>query len=283
MEPVSIDGLPHLLEERRATDEQIADYRRDGHILLRGVASAEEAAAYRPFIADAVEQFRKGVKSLEQRDTYGKAFIQLGNLWKLSEEVRYFVMARRFAKLAAELMEVKGVRFFFDQALFKEPGGGFTPWHQDQTYWALDTHHTITMWMPLVDIVPEMGIMTFGSGTQNMDDISRLIISDESERHFRRFIDEQRIPLAAYGAMSAGDATFHAGWTLHSASANTTSRLREVMTVVYFADGARLVPPDSPVRQAIQEAYFPGLKPGDPAVSATTPLLYSSESGGMAL
>ena len=30
--------------------------------------------------------------------------------------------------------------------------GGFTPWHQDQFYWPLDTDRTITMWMPLVDV-----------------------------------------------------------------------------------------------------------------------------------
>ena len=58
---------------------------------------------------------------------------------------------------AAHLLGVDGVRLSHDQALFKEPGGGRTPWHQDQCYWPLDTDKTITMWMPLVDVPGEVG------------------------------------------------------------------------------------------------------------------------------
>src|SRR5947209_7477366 len=84
-----------------------------------------------------------------QRDTYGKAFLQIMNLWERDEAVRRFALARRFGKIAADLMGVDGVRIFHDQALYKEPGGGFTPWHQDHIYWPLDTNNTITLWMPL--------------------------------------------------------------------------------------------------------------------------------------
>jgi ectoine hydroxylase-related dioxygenase (phytanoyl-CoA dioxygenase family) len=45
------------------------------------------------------------------------------------------------------------------------PGSGITPWHQDQLYWPLDTGSTVTMWMPLVEVVPEMGCMRLASGS----------------------------------------------------------------------------------------------------------------------
>ena len=63
----------------------------------------------------------------------------------------------RFAGVAAALLGVDGVRLYHDQALFKEPGGGPTPWHQDQVYWPLATDRTITMWMPLVDLPDASG------------------------------------------------------------------------------------------------------------------------------
>lgn len=107
---------------------------------------------YETIISDLVRELNDQDKPLEERDTYGKAFIQIGNVWEKDESVRQFVLARRFAKIAADLMGVEGVRIYHDQALFKEPGGGHTPWHQDQIYWPLDTEHTITMWMPLVPI-----------------------------------------------------------------------------------------------------------------------------------
>src|SRR5207249_11996994 len=56
---------------------------------------------------------------------------------------------------------------YHDQALFKEAGGGRTPWHQDMYYWPLDTDRTITMWMPLVDVPAEVGSMLFASGSQD--------------------------------------------------------------------------------------------------------------------
>ena len=104
---------------------------------------------------------------MEERDTYGKAFLQIMNFWKVDENVRKFTLAKRFAKVAADLLGVENVRIYHDQALYKEPGGGFTPWHQDQYYWPLSTTNTITMWMPLIDITVDMGMLTFASNSHN--------------------------------------------------------------------------------------------------------------------
>jgi ectoine hydroxylase-related dioxygenase (phytanoyl-CoA dioxygenase family) len=160
-----LSHLPQLDSDYRLTADQIAQYQRDGHILLRGVASSAEAVAYEPSISAAVERYTTEMRPLAERDTYGKAFLQVMNLWVREEAVRRYVMARRFAKIAADLMGVKGVRIYHDQALYKEPGGGHTPWHQDEFYWPLDTDNTLTMWMPLVDIVAAMGSLIFASGS----------------------------------------------------------------------------------------------------------------------
>ena len=156
--------LPDLVASYDVLPEQVARFQRDGHILLRSVASSEEVVAYRSVILAAREQFGAERTPLESRDTYGKAFLKGMNLWSKDEGVRRFVLARRFAKIAAELLGVEGVRVYHDQALLKEPGGGYTPWHQDQHYWPLDTDNTVTMWMPLVDASPAMGTMRFASG-----------------------------------------------------------------------------------------------------------------------
>jgi ectoine hydroxylase-related dioxygenase (phytanoyl-CoA dioxygenase family) len=255
--------------------EQIAQYRRDGHVLLRGVASREEAAAYEPVISRAVEQFNTEFRPMAERDTYGKAFLQVMNLWVRDEAVRRYVMARRFARIAADLMGVRGVRIYHDQALYKEPGGGHTPWHQDEYYWPLDTDNTLTLWMPLEDITADMGTMTFASRSGENGYLSKIPISDESERYFQRYVDEMGYPLATNGDMAAGDASFHSGWVLHSALGNDTEMMRKVMTVIYFADGARVTEPDNPNRANDLERWLPGMRPGDLAASRLNPLVYS--------
>ncbi len=236
---------PELHEDYPLSEEQVQAYRRDGHILLRGVLSESSAAKWRPVISGAVHALSGETRSLEERDTYGKAFLQVTNLWQKNEAVRPFVLARRFAKIAADLMGVEGVRLYHDQALFKEPGGGHTPWHQDQYYWPLDGVPTVTMWMPLVDVPVEMGALTFASGSHAEGFLGHIPISDESEELFRKHVESRGYPVVS-APMRAGDATFHSGWTLHCAPGNRTGLMREVMTVIYFADGGVISTPATP-------------------------------------
>src|SRR6478735_7743431 len=140
-------------------------FQQTGYALLRNVASQTEIETFRPLIKDAVKRLNPEVRKMEDRDTYGKAFLQTMNLWEFDEQVRKFTLAKKFAGVAAGLLCVKNVRLYHDQALFKEAGGGFTPWHQDQYYWPLDTTNTITMWMPMIDITEEMGMLSFASGS----------------------------------------------------------------------------------------------------------------------
>ena len=87
-----------------------------------GSLRRDEATAYDPIISHAVQQFNTESRALAERDTYGKAFLQVMNLWVNDEAVKRYTMARRFAKIAADLMGVDGVRIYHDQALYKEPG-----------------------------------------------------------------------------------------------------------------------------------------------------------------
>jgi len=272
-----VESLPEIASDYPITAEQQAQYQRDGHIVLRGVMSRAEVAAYRPVLNSAVSQFTTEKRALANRDTYGKAFLQVMNLWRRDEAVRRYTLARRFAQIAADLMGAPGVRIYHDQALYKEPGGGHTPWHQDQYYWPLDTEKTVTMWMPLIDITADMGSLIFASRSGSEGYLGKLPISDQSEEVFRQFITERGYQLANNGDMAAGDASFHSGWVLHSAPGNTSPTItREVMTVIYFADGARVIEPDNKNRVNDLESWLPGLKPGDLAASELNPLVYAA-------
>ncbi|MDH3685885.1 MAG: phytanoyl-CoA dioxygenase family protein, partial [Myxococcales bacterium] len=153
--------------------------------------------------------------------------------------------------------------------------GGFTPWHQDQFYWPLDTDHTITLWMPLVPITPEMGPMTFASGSHRLGHLGDFAIGDESHAKLGRVIEERGLQCTPIGALAAGDATFHSGWTLHSAPPNETSTLREAMTIIYYADGTRVGPLDHANRRFDRDVWLAGCAPGEPAAGPFNPVLFS--------
>ncbi len=80
--------LPDLAAGYDLLADQVAGFQRDGHILLRSVASPEEAAAYRGAILTARERFGAERTPLESRDTYGKAFLKGLNLWRSRAGVR---------------------------------------------------------------------------------------------------------------------------------------------------------------------------------------------------
>jgi ectoine hydroxylase-related dioxygenase (phytanoyl-CoA dioxygenase family) len=270
-----------MFDDVRTTERALVEaFQRDGHVCVRGLAGGDEIAAVRPAVERAAETRTPGVAPLEARDTYGKAFLQAANLWRLDEIVRTFVFGPRFAAVAAQLLGVDGVRLYHDQALIKEAGGGHTPWHQDHRYWPLDTDMTITMWMPLVDVPLEIGTMTFASGSHRLGDLAGPIISDESDVAFDAAVRANALPLATHGALAAGDATFHAGWTLHRAPRNPTRGTRPVMTVIYFADGARVTEPADDFQRFDLAMWLKGSGPGDLAAGARNPLLYHARRGG---
>jgi hypothetical protein len=129
--------------------EMIEDFRRDGFVRVPGLLSSDVLDYMDQVITAEVDRLNTQHLSMEDRDTYGKAFLQIMNIWRNSEAVREIVFSRRLASVAKALLEVSGVRIYHDQALYKEPGGGHTPWHADQYYWPLSSDRTVTAWIPL--------------------------------------------------------------------------------------------------------------------------------------
>jgi ectoine hydroxylase-related dioxygenase (phytanoyl-CoA dioxygenase family) len=270
---MTTDTLPALATAYPVSREHVTAFRRDGFVRLPGVASAAEAAAYRRPIAWAVERLSTESRPVEERDSYGMAFLQVMNLWRHDESVARFVLASRFADVAARLLGVPRVRLYHDQALFKEPGGGYTPWHQDAMYWPLDGSRCLTMWMPLVDITPAHGGLSFARGSHGDGPLSDIGISDASEEHFDRLVAERGLAVDEPVAMRAGDASFHSGWTVHKAFGNTSREMREVMTVIWFADGLPVLQPANGAQENDLASWLPGLAPGDAAASPTNPVV----------
>ncbi len=254
---------------------QVEQYRRDGHILLRGVASPEELEYFRPLIIGIAEEAAKTHDLKVRLEDSSLLFTQVTNVWRKSEAAREFIFAKRFARIAAELMGVRGVRLYHDQALLKDPGGSPTPWHKDHYHWPLATHHTIKMWLALSDISEEMGAMVFASGSHHGGLFPEVPFTLNTQEIFSRVIRDRKIPTASY-ALKAGDATFHSGDVLHSARENTSTRRREVITIIYYEDGTRVMVPNHEHRTIDMREFLPGLQPGDIASTELNPLLYES-------
>ena len=254
--------------------DAIARFRRDGHVTLAEVLSPATLAYYGQRITELVAE-RANREPMEQRGTYGKAFQQIMNLWTVDAVAKELVFSRRLARMAAELMGTAGVRLYHDQALYTEPGGGFTPWHCDQMYWPLDSLNTCTAWIPFQAVPLEMGPLSFAAGSHRADFGRDLFISDESERIIASKVTD--LPMVEQ-PFNLGDVSFHYGWTFHRAPPNRTSILRQVMTIIYMDDAMRLAEPKSKAQRSDWEMWCPGARIGEVVDTPLNPPLYHREN-----
>jgi ectoine hydroxylase-related dioxygenase (phytanoyl-CoA dioxygenase family) len=255
------------------TQEQIDFYQKNRYIKLKNVFDAETLAYYGEKISEKVNELNNQEKPLDARDTYGKAFLQIFNLWREDETIKEFVMSRRLGQIAAELMQAEGARIYHDQALFKEGGGGITPWHADQYYWPLETDKTVTAWIPLQEIPLEMGPLEFSAGSHAIVEGRELAISDDSENMIAqklRVTDFKHV----IEPFDLGEVSFHSGWVFHRAGANKTDQMRKVMTVIYMDKNMNLKEPENENQKKDWEVWCPGAKVGEIINTELNPVVF---------
>ena len=255
------------------TREAIDFYRENGYVKLKSVFDPELLAYYREEITRKVAELNTQHLPIEKRSTYDKAFLQVMNLWTRSDVVREFAFGRRLGRIAAELMACSGVRMYHDQALYKEAGGGITPWHADQYYWPVSNENMVTAWIPLQSVPLEMGPLAFCEKSHRLQVGRDLEIGDESELTLKQTLEKFKVEESSF---ELGEVSFHSGWTFHRAGPNTTDRSREVMTVIYMDEKMKLSQPKNKNQVADIERWCPGIEPGEVVASPLNPVIYTS-------
>ena len=253
---------------------QIDFYQKNRFIKLKEVLNLETVQFFNEAISKQVNEMNQERTALEDRTTYGKAFLQLFNLWTENLVIKELIFSKRIAKIASDLMEVNGVRLYHDQALFKEGGGGITPWHADQYYWPLETDKTVTAWIPLQETPLEMGPLEFSAGSHTIVEGRELEIGDESEE-----IIQKKLRVTDFNhvieAFDIGEISFHSGWVFHRAGANITNEMRKVMTIIYMDKDMILKNPDNKNQIHDWNTWCPDAKIGKIINSPLNPVLYS--------
>ena len=255
------------------TQEQIDFFKNNRFIKLKNVFSSELIDHFNSIISEVVHNLNTQKIPLEKMDTYGRAFLQLFNLWRESDPVKSLCFSNRLAKIATDLMDVKGVRMYHDQALFKEAHGGITPWHADQYYCTLNSDKTITAWIPLQATPLDMGPLEFSAGSHQIIEGRDLAISDESESFLNR-----KLRVSDFNTIiepfDIGEVSFHSGWVFHRAGANKTNNTRKVMTIIYIDKNMHLKAPENDGQQKDWDTWCPGVKIGEIIDSPLNPVLY---------
>ena len=261
-------STPYVLNQ-----QQIDSYQKNQFIKLKDVLSEQTIAFFNEVISKQVELMNEEQLALEERTTYGKAFLQLFNLWRENSVVKELVFSQRIAQIAADLMQVKGVRLYHDQALFKEGGGGITPWHADQYYWPLSSDKTITAWIPLQMTPLEMGPLEFSAGSHVIVEGRELEIGDESE-----LLIQKRLRVTDFKHViepfDVGEISFHSGWIFHRAGENKTQAMRKVMTIIFMDKDMTLKNPENKNQENDWHTWCPGAAIGKIIDTPLNPVIF---------
>jgi ectoine hydroxylase-related dioxygenase (phytanoyl-CoA dioxygenase family) len=260
------------------SDPDVAAFRRDGVLLLRGV------------FADWVETLRTGIDAniaepswrIRQYhpDDSPTPFFQDFCIWHRIPEFRDFIFNSPAGAVAARLMGAKSVRLFHEHILVKEPGATVeTPWHQDMPYYCVDGPQTCSMWIALDHVARDTAVeYVAGSHRWGREfrpdrfDGSALTEGDTRER-----IPDIKANRAGYDirgwAVEPGDAIAFDFRTVHGAPANLNpERRRRAFSLRVVGDGTVYV------ERGTQSPPFPDidLKPGQPLDGPDFPVIWTA-------
>lgn len=261
-------------------DGVVADFQRDGVVVVRGVFR-DWVSALAGGVAEVMTHPSPLERSYQPKDG-SAAFFQDYCNWSRIPAFRAFIFESPAAELAARLMNSTQARFFHDHVLVKRPGNStVTPWHQDQPYYCVEGNQTVSFWAPLDPVSRAVSLeCVAGSHRWNMAgyrpkrfDGTPLYASDDFDE--MPDIDARREQLRILGwDMEPGDAVAFDFRTIHGAPANTSPSTRRVFSSRWVGADARFVR-----RGASGSPPFPHLtlEDGAPFDAPEFPLIYSAD------
>lgn len=272
----------------QTTPEQVAQYQRDGFIVIEDFLDATELELWRTTTDDAVSKrleasktaagWGKDSNSLTNQgdpdNFYAQVFTQCVRLADTHDAMRQLMLDPRLGELAGTLAQVDGIRIWHDQALFKPPYGNATAWHLDNPYWSFSSKDSLSIWVALDDATLENGCMWYLPGTHKLATYENSVIGQNQRDLFKKY-PEWATMASAKAPARAGSCVFHNGLTAHGAGANMTCGPRRAMTCAYMPDGSTF----NGEKNVLPDALFESYKVGDVLDSDFNPLIWKRNSG----
>jgi hypothetical protein len=229
--------------EYLVSDAEVADFRRDGWVHLRGVMDAAEMDA----IERVYDDFMSGRIAVRQRDFndmttgefggdptgYAIVNVMLPRTYLPSWQGNAF--ERRAASIARQLCG-DGMVIDFDQLLAKQPfrEDAVFAWHQDQAYW-IDTsdRRTATCWLAVDDSTVDNGCLRFLGGSHREPVRPHRPLHGDRDASHTLVTDLRPGETPTPVEIRRGDITVHCEGVLHGSGGNRTASRRRAYIVAF--------------------------------------------------
>ncbi|MGB8366013.1 MAG: phytanoyl-CoA dioxygenase family protein [Rhizomicrobium sp.] len=129
------------------TTEQIAQYQRDGAILIKGVLSDEELVLLERGLEEAYAHPSEGYMNVRSPAGEGDTFLDLFPSLRCPS-LKMLLATGTVPEIAARLMECSSAQLILDQIFYKQKGYvNPTPWHQDTPFLRVRGHDMARVWL----------------------------------------------------------------------------------------------------------------------------------------
>lgn len=275
-------GSPDEWEQYRLTDEQVADFDRQGYLAGITVLDAQQIEILRSELAGLMKKSHPAnhlfyeYHSNESEDPDTALFHALG-AWR-TEPGFHDVLWHPAVVMAMSQLLRGPIRLWHDQ-LFCKPAkhGGVVAWHQDYSFWTSTTPIAhLTCWIGLDDSTQENGCLHYVPGSHRWNLLPRKKLTGEMNELMTVLTPEQKeafhpVPIE----LKRGQCSFHHPLMVHGSYANYSGKPRRATLVNAFRDGIRSATDDEIL------AGVPRIARGNKMEGQFFPLLFDPGSAGV--
>lgn len=268
------------------SDEQRADFERDGVICLRDMIEPALISVLAKGIDSCLERPGPKGRNFNSKDTPGR-FAGDVFMWTFDDAMRQFLLGSPLAEIAAKFMGSNTATHMLDQMFVKEPHTpSRSPWHQDQTYMYADGEQLISIWVAVDPVTVESGAVEWVKGSHKSGalyqatgfDPSITYETDDYDVLPDIEADRSSYDIVAYETQP-GDIIVNHLRTLHAAPGNDTTLRRRAVAYRFTGDNAHYAVREKGSTPIVD----PGLRQGDPMPCDIFPQLWPIPSAAPAL
>ena len=214
------------------TDEQIQFYNDNGYLLVKGVFTKEEAAAYRK---EGHELIQRIYENETQDATWGGArqISEMPTMLMHCHDVQFYsakfgklIMDERLTDVAADLMGSPNIQLHHTKMFIKPPEKGSPfPMHQDYPFFPHDNDTMMAAIIHFDNAPEEKGCVRVVPGSHKLGPIP----TADDGNHLP--LDEYPVESATACPAEAGDVLFFSYLTVHGSGVNTSNEERTTLLV----------------------------------------------------
>ncbi len=215
---------------RSLTDQEIADYRKDGLLFPKPGISRDDAARYLATL-EAYEKETGGPVNGKYRYKCHLVFPWINELMR-NDAILDIV----------EDLIGPDIMVWSSHLYPKEPGDGrFISWHQDSAHWGLETDNVLTVWVALTPATRDNGCMQMLPGSQTTGIVEHRDTWETKNiltrgQTIAEEIDEDK---AVWVELEPGQTSIHHLHMWHASPPNVTDGRRVAVALRYITPRAR--------------------------------------------